>query len=375
MKNHDVIIVGSGIIGGAIAFELAQRGVRVLLLDRQRAGEEASWAAAGMLTPSPETPDALAIVPLAKASLALYSDFVAAVEAASGMETGYRRDGSLVAFFAENAERELSTFLAVNHGVGLAAEAIRAEDARAMEPALNPAARAAAWLPEEGTVDNRALTRAVLAAALASGAVLRENAAVQSLVMQPNRCAGVVANGDAICAETVVIAAGSFSSQIEGAAPYAPAHPVRGQMLALRGESVKLGHVIRSEHGYLVPRPDGRILAGSTLENAGFEKAVTPAGLQKILAAAVEIAPVLSSAAIIETWSGLRPGTPDHLPILGPTDIEGLVVATGHYRNGILLAPITAKLIREWILETKTSLPIDDYSPMRFLKRASAFVK
>jgi glycine oxidase len=193
--------------------------------------------------------------------------------------------------------------------------------------------------------------------------------------MQGNRCAGVIANGEATYAGTVVMAAGSFSSQIEGAARYAPVQPVRGQMLALRSESVKLGHVIRSEHGYLVPRTDGRILAGSTLENAGFEKAVTPAGLQRILAGATEIAPSLSSAAIIETWSGLRPGTPDQLPILGPTDVEGLVMATGHYRNGILLAPITAKLIREWILEKKTSVPIDDYSPMRFLKRASAFVK
>jgi glycine oxidase len=131
---------------------------------------------------------------------------------------------------------------------------------------------------------------------------------------------------------------------------------------------VKLGRVVRSEKGYLVPQDNGRILAGTTTEHVGFEKRVTPAGMQQILAAAVEIAPELAQASVVETWSGLRPDTPDHLPSLGPTDMDGLWMATGHYRNGILLAPITARLMREWVMERRTSLAVEAFSPMRFAR-------
>lgn len=371
MHTYDVIIAGGGIIGGSIGFELAQQKLRVLLLDRQATAHEASWAAAGMLAPSPETPDAFPLVPLAKASLELYGDFVTAVEDASGRNTGYRREGSVQAFFAANAERELSTFIAVNHGVGISAEAVRVGEARAIEPALNPAAHAAAWLPDEGWVDNRALTRAVLTAAIAGGVEIRTGAGVNSIVVENGRCTGVMARGQKLTANCVVIAAGCFSGGIQGVEHYAPTRPVRGQMMVLRHDKVKIDHVLRSERGYLVPRDDGRILAGSTMEHAGFEKRITPTGVQQILKAAVELAPALADAAIIDAWSGLRPDTQDHLPSLGATDMEGLLMATGHYRNGILLAPITAKIIREWVTERRTSVPLDAFSPLRFPKPAA----
>jgi glycine oxidase len=372
MASPSVIIVGGGIIGGSVAFELAQRGARVLVLDRQTAGCEASWAAAGMLTPAPETPDAMALVPLARASMAIYADFVAGVERASGQRASYHREGALVAFFADDAERELSTFLALNHGAGLRAEAVRVEEARRMEPPLSPAARSAAWLPDEGWVDNRALARAVLGAAVARGAEVRAGLGVTALALADGRCTGVIAGGRVLSAQHVVIAAGSFSSQVEDVACYAPTSPARGQMIALRHTGVSIGRAIRSQRGYLVPREDGRILAGSTIERAGYEKGVTPEGLQQVLAAAVQIAPALAAAQVVETWSGLRPDTPDHLPILGPTDVEGLVMATGHYRNGILLAPITAKLIADWILEGKAHPLLEPFSPLRFAQHAAA---
>ena len=168
-----------------------------------------------------------------------------------------------------------------------------------------------------------------------------------------------------------MLAAGSWTSQLKQAAPYAPTRPVRGQMVALRNSGKPIRRVLRSERGYIVPRDHAspqKLVAGSTLENAGYEKAVTSGGLEQILGAVNELAPGLACAEILETWCGLRPGTPDQLPILGPTDVEGLVIATGHYRNGILLAPITAKLIAEWITDGKTSMNWEEFSPLRFLR-------
>jgi glycine oxidase len=365
------VVVGGGLIGGAIALELSRRGRRVLLLERQSSGHEASWAAAGLLTPAPETPDSIPLVPLAKASLDCYADFVTEVERLSGRPTGFRREGILYAFFAEDARRELNTFIALCHGVGLEAEALSVGEARQMEPSLNPAVRAAAFVPEEGAVDNRALTRATLTAAAFAGVEVRTHAKVTAIVTDGKRVTGVMAAGGTISAGCVVIAAGCYSSQIAGAERYAPVRPVRGQMISLRPNLLEIDRPLRSERGYLVPRDDGRILAGSTTENAGYEKNVTPAGLQQILNAAIELVPALESAPVVETWAGLRPDSPDHLPILGPTDVEGLFFATGHYRNGILLAPITARLITEWILEGKSSLPAEAFSPLRFLQNAA----
>ena len=374
MSTYDVIIVGGGIIGGSIAFELAKHNARVAVLERQQPGLEASWAAAGMLSGAPESPDSIPLVPLAKASLEMFPEYVAAVEEESGLQAGLRRDGTVMALFLPHVERELSTIIAVHHGLGFATEAIRVDDARRMEPALNPAMRAAAWLPYEGSVDSRALTEAVLLAAQKRGAeILVRPGGVTSLEMEKNRCTGVMAGAEKFFAGNVIIAAGCFSGTIPAIERYAPTRPVRGQMVALAvpPSGMKLGRVVRSEKGYLVPQANGRVLAGTTAEHAGFEKRVTPAGMQQILAAAVEIAPELAQASVVETWSGLRPDTPDHLPSLGPTDRDGLLIATGHYRNGILLAPITARLMREWVMEGSTSVAVDTFSPMRFSQHSA----
>ncbi len=295
---------------------------------------------------------------------------MAAIEEASGKHAGFAREGTLEIFHGASGEAARDNFVAEHTRLGLSAEPIRLESARKMEPSLNSEAGAAAWLPEEATVDPRALMDAVLSAAANRGAQIRADCAATSLLLDGGRCAGVVAGGQRISAGHVVITAGCFSGAMEdGIARYAPTRPVRGQMLSLRHPDVRLTRVLRSANGYLVPRLDGRILAGSTLEDAGFAKSVTPAGLQKILGAALELVPALASAEILETWAGLRPGTPDDLPILGPTDTEGLIVATGHYRNGVLLAPITAKLVREWITDGKVTADVEAFSPLRFQNR------
>ena len=375
MPAYDVAIIGGGIIGSSIAWELARNKLRVVVLDRQQPGREASWAAAGILSPAPESPAAFPMVSLGRASLELYPEFVAAIEEDSGESAGFRPKGTLQAFFARDADRELSTFIALHHGLGLAAEALRIEEARELEPALSEDVLAAALRPEEASVDNRALTRAVILAAQHAGAEFRSDLQVKELLREGNRCTGVVTAGEPIAAGTVVLAAGCFSADIAGVSAYAPVRPARGQMVALRAPPrVQIERVLWSERVYIVPRNDGRLVAGSTVEYVGFEKGLTTAGLQEILSAAIEIAPALKNAAIEETWSGLRPDSPDHLPILGPTDLDGFLVATGHFRSGILLAPITAKLMREWITERSVSINWEAFSPMRFLaaQRAAA---
>jgi glycine oxidase len=368
VKTLDVAIAGGGLIGGAIALELSRAGLRVAVFDRQEPGREASWAGAGILSPAPENPSAIPMVPLGKASLAQYPGFVGMVEELSGKSVGFRPSGILQTLFARDAARELSTLVAVHRGLGLECEPVPVEEARELEPALSEDVQAAALRPDEASVDNRALTQAVLEAARRSGTEIRAGCGVEAIWRDGGRCAGVTASGERIAAAHVVIAAGCFSAGIEGAAAYAPVKPARGQMVALRREGVRIERVLWSESAYLVPRNDGRILAGATVEYAGFEKRVTAGGIQGLLDAAIEIAPELKHAEIVETWAGLRPDSPDHLPILGPTDIEGLTIATGHFRSGILLAPVTARLVREWITERRTSLPWDDFSPMRFLE-------
>jgi glycine oxidase len=374
VKTFDVVVVGGGLIGSAIAFELAGQKLRVALLDRQQPGREASWAAAGMLSPGPDSPAGLALVPLGKESLRLYPDFVSAIEEASGKTVAFTHQGTLEIFDGPDGSARRDRLLARHAELGLPAELISGESARSIESALNPGVDAIAWLPGEAVVDPRILVDATLAAATNRGVEIRASCAATAVLGKADRCTGVIVGGQKIASEHVVIAAGSFCGSVDGdsvpnairVSRYAPTQPIRGQMIAMRSSKVKLKRVLRSEHGYIVPRTDGRIIAGSTLENAGFVKDTTATGLQSILDAAIALAPSLAGAEILETWAGLRPGTPDHLPIVGPTDIRGLLVATGHYRNGILLAPVTAKLIREWMVDGKTTFSAERFSPLRF---------
>jgi glycine oxidase len=371
MKKFDAAIAGGGVIGGAIALELARAGLRVAVFDRQQPGQEASWASAGILSPAPENPGMVAMVPLGKASIALYPEFVAQVEEISGRNVGFRAKGTLEALFSHDTKAELSTIIALHHGLGLPAEPLRAEDARELEPALSEEVEAAVLRPEEASVDNRALTAAILEAAQRSGAEIFSGNGARGIWRQGNRCAGLVLQNEKVEAKWTIIAAGCFSAAIDGISQYAPVRPAKGQMAALRADDLKIDRVLWSEKIYLVPRDDGRILAGATVEHAGFDKRVTAGGIEKILSAAIDLAPGLANARIEETWAGLRPDSPDHLPILGPTDIDGLLMATGHFRSGILLTPITARLVREWIMEQRVSVDWDRFSPLRFQSAAT----
>ena len=375
MPSHDAVVIGAGLIGSAIALRLAQDGLRVALLEKNGPGREASWAGAGMLSPAPDTPAAIPLVPFGRASLSLYPQFIAEVEDISGRSAGYRSNGAIELLFSADAERKLSTLIALHHALGLPTEPLPLDEAIKMEPGLTHRARAAAYFPYEACVDNRALMEALLASASNSGVELFPGTNVREVIIERGRCTRVRSeNGSFFAAQEVIVAAGAFSGLLEGVVPRLATRPIRGQMVALQFQQT-IRHVVRSESGYIVPRDAAvpqRLVTGSTLEDAGFEKCVTAGGIEKILSTAQELIPKLASAEIADTWCGLRPDTPDHLPLLGPAGVEGLTIATGHYRNGILLTPITAKLMREWITQKSVSMDWEIFSALRFAEPRTA---
>ena len=366
MKLYDAVVAGGGLIGASIAFELAAEGLSVAVFDAQHPGREASWASAGMISPAPESSEMASLLPISMASVRLYPEFIQRVEELSSRTVGYRKDGALDLLLNGTGQAEMDEILALHHGAGLRAEALSGPEAREIEPALTGELRAAIHRPDEASLDNRLLTEATLEAARRKGAEIFPGNAAKALWTDGARCKGLQLQNGRVEARWTVIAAGCFSARIEGVAAYAPVIPAKGQMMALRCNSVNLRKDLWSGHMYLVPRHDGRIIAGSTVEYEGFDRNVTVAGMRKILSGAISLVPALESARIEETWAGLRPDTPDHLPILGPTDLDGLLIATGHFRSGILLTPVTARLIRDWVTTQKVTEDWAPFSPMRF---------
>jgi glycine oxidase len=307
-------------------------------------------------------------VPMSLASVALYPEFIRRVEELTGVDVGYRKNGALDVLLDRNVEEELSTVIALQHGVGLKAQALSAQQTREMEPALTENIQAAIFREDEASLDTRLFTEATLKSAARRGVQVVAGNGAKALWKSGNRCRGLILESGHVEARWTVIASGCFSARIEGVAPYAPVFPAKGQMIALRCESVELKHILWLEHKYLVPRNGGRIIAGSTIERTGFDYNVTAGGMKLILQEVMKMVPALEEARIEETWAGLRPDSPDHLPIVGPTDLQGLLIATGHFRSGILLAPITARLVREWVSTQRVSVDWERLSPMRFLE-------
>jgi len=366
MKHYDAVVAGGGLIGASIAFELAAEGMSVAVFDAQDPGREASWASAGMISPAPESSEMASLLPISMASVRLYPEFLERVEELAGKKVGYRKDGALDLLLNGTGQSEMDEILALHRAAGLRAEALSGPEAREIEPALTSELRAAIHRPDEASLDNRLLTEATLESAHRKGAAIFPGNGAKALWTEGNACKGLQLQNGRVEARWTVIAAGCFSAQIEGVATYAPVTPAKGQMMALRCDSVNLKKDLWLGHMYLVPRHDGRIIAGSTVEYEGFDRSVTVAGMKRILSAAISLVPALESARIEETWAGLRPDSPDHLPILGPTDLDGLLIATGHFRSGILLTPVTARLIREWVTTQKVSTDWTPFSPMRF---------
>jgi glycine oxidase len=346
-RTAEVVIVGGGVIGCAIARRAARDGLSVVVLERGTPGMEASWAAAGMLSPLAEANGPGAFLDLLIAAREIYPAYAAALREETGVDVSYSDAGTLYAALREEDEEELEARWRWQSAAGLPLERLSADEAREAEPALAPSVRGALRFPGDHQVDNRALSAALWSAAARAGAEFRLGAHAVRLLREGDRATGVeCAGGERIAAGAVVLAGGAWAGRMEGLPRPIPVEPVHGQLLALEAVPPLFRHVVDSPRCYLVPRATGRVIAGATTERTGDRKAVTPWGMRRLIDGAVEIAPALEHAPLAETWSGLRPGTPDGFPILGADpDVPNLVYATGHFRNGILLAPLTGKRV------------------------------
>ena len=364
-RGEPVVIVGAGLIGLGIAYELARRGASVRVIDAHEPGRAASWAGAGMLAPYTEAHPSADFEAFCVSSLALYPEFVADLRARSGVDARLALDGILEAAYDSPAEDRLRAQVESRLALGIPARWLDRDELQRFEPALGRTARGAAFSPSEGHVDNRRLGRALRGACDALGVRIDENTGPVALEADARRVLGMRHPRGFVPAGAVVNAAGAWAGSIEGLPPHAvlPVAPVKGQMLALAMSSNFIRRVLWLPGAYLVPRDDGRLLVGATVEDAGFDVRVTAAAMRTLLDAALAALPSLAELTIVEMWAGLRPATPDGLPYIGPTSLGGYFVAAGHYRNGILLTPATARLIAD-ILEGR-STGIDAFSPLR----------
>ena len=371
-SSADVTIIGGGVIGLAIARALAQRGAGdVCLIERNSLGLEASFAAAGMLAPQAEANSQDDFFNLACRSRDLYPNFAASLRDETGIDVELDTTGTLYLALTYEDLVDIEKRYEWQTAAGLPVEKLTASEARQLEPCINESVVGALRFPLDLQVENRRLLSALTNSVEKLGVTILTGTIVSSLDIERDRVAGVMTSRGFISSRAVVIAAGTWSSFIrfnpESAKPALAIEPVRGQMMSFDARPQVTRHVIYTPRGYIVPRQDGRLLAGSTSENAGFARQVTAGGIGSILQNALEISPAISALPIVDTWAGLRPRAPDNLPVLGPCDeIGGLFYATGHYRNGILLAPVTGELITEAIVAGVTSPLLGPFSPSRF---------
>jgi glycine oxidase len=360
-RSFDAIFVGGGAIGLTCAWRAAQRGARVAVLERGEPPAGATRVAAGMLAPVGELAfGEPRLLEMTLAAARLYPAFVAELEDATGESTGYARQGALHVALDRDEAAELRRVHDLQRSLDLEAEWLPPRRCRDLEPGLTPSFNGGVHAAGEAAVDPRALTRALLAALAALGAEVRTGTEVVAGLFDGERLGGVrTAAGEELRAGAVVLAAGAWSGRAEWLPERArpPVRPVKGQVLELRSRdgAAPCERIVASERVYLVPRPDGRLIAGATTEEQGFDTAVTAGGVHELLREAYRLLPDVAEMELLGAAAGLRPATPDNLPIVGPGAIDGLLLATGHYRNGILLAPLAAETISGLLADSRRS--------------------
>jgi glycine oxidase len=377
--SPDAVVVGGGVIGLGIAWRAALAGMAVTVVD-EAPGRGASWAAAGMLAPVTEVHyGERPLLSLNLAAAARWPAFAAEVEEASGLPVGYRPGGTLAVARDADDNAALEDLYQFQLRCGLEVERLRSRECRQLEPGLAPSIRGGILAAGDHQVDNRALVEALLAACQRAG-VRMVRARVAELAVEAGRVTGVLlasggpvpsrADGETLAAGVVVLAAGCWSGGLRGLAAEVlpPVRPVKGQLLYLRGPADQplCSRNVRGLEVYVVPRTDGRVVVGATIEEQGFDTTVTAGAVADLLRAALELLPDVAELELAETVVGLRPGSPDNAPMLGPAGPDGLVVATGHYRNGILLTPVTADAIAELLVTGRVPEMIAPFAPGRF---------
>jgi glycine oxidase len=369
-RSADVVVVGGGVIGLGLAWRAAQAGMDVTVVD-ESPGRGASWAAAGMLAPVTEVH--YGERPLLRLNLdaaGRWPGFAAELEEAAGRSVGYRPGGTLAVARDADDNAALEDLYRFQLGCGLRVERLRSRECRRLEPGLAPTVRGGVLAAGDHQVDNRALVEALLVACERAGVELRAGR-VAELAVEGGRVTGVLlAGGGTLAAGTVVLAAGCWSGGLGGLVAEAlpPVRPVKGQLLYLRGPAAEplCQRNVRGLEVYVVPRADGRVVVGATVEEQGFDTRVTAGAVHDLLRAALELLPDVAELELVETVVGLRPGSPDNAPMLGPAGPEGLLVATGHYRNGILLTPVTADAMAELLATGRVPEAIVPFAPGRF---------
>lgn len=365
-----MIVIGGGAIGLACAWRLAIGGVSVTVVD-PKPGCGASHAAAGLLAPVTEAHyGERELLELNLSAAAAYPDFVAELEAVSGQSVGYRRCGTLIVARDADENSALTRLFTFQTDLGLEVERLDRAACRANEPGLSPSVRGGIRVDGDHQIDNRAFTAALLEACKRTGVGLVMES-VAEVLLDRDRARGVrTSQGETLTADRILLAAGSWSGSLPGIPPRAlpPVRPVKGQLIHLRNpDSTPLArHNVRGLDVYIVSRANGRTIVGATVEERGFDETVTAGAVHELLRDAYELMPGITELDFVEATAGLRPGTPDNAPLIGPSSLDGLLVATGHYRNGMLLTPVTATAIAQLIDEDRLPENIQPYSPRRF---------
>lgn len=370
--GFDFLIIGGGAIGLGIARELRRRGAgEVAVVERGRVGAEASWAAAGMLAPNAETHEDGPLFRFCTDSNALYPEFAAQLLEETGVDVELDRAGTFALSFTEDDDRLISEKFEWQIGAGIAVERLSREEILAAEPNVSPLIHGGLFYPNDWQVENRKLVEALRRSCEVARVRIFDGTEVTGLLTEGTQASGVSTPKGELEARTVIVANGAWASGLIGGSAI---RPIRGQMASLAGPGGRPPRaVVYGPNGYIVPRSDGRVLVGATVEDAGFRKEVLPESINGLRDAAVEIAPVLARFDINEAWAGLRPMAADGLPVIGPlANREGVFAATGHYRNGILLAPMTAKVVADAILTGETPEYIEAFRPDRFSATAAA---
>jgi len=364
---YDCLIIGGGVIGLSTAYELAGEGLNVCVVDRQQPGREASWAGAGILPPIRFSPGDPPINQIAALSFELHPRWAAALREETGVDNGFRRCGAICLALDQQAADKLRTEVTAWRHAGVRVDTLTSDDIGRHEPNVTSAACEAVRLPEQAQIRNPRHLNALLSACQARNVDLRSSVAVEDFEVRKGRIAAVTTNQGQIVADQVCLAAGCWTGRLARRLGFSPTiKPVRGQMALLHGRADVLKHIIDTGPQYLVPRPDGHVLAGSTVEEVGFDCRTTAAGIGQLLTFATAIVPRLADFQLVQSWAGLRPGSIDGQPYLGRLpNLENAWIAAGHYRDGLLLSTGTAVVMSRLIRGVSPDIDLEPFRPDR----------